>query len=65
MLFRSAAVLELESLGEEKTRLSYEIEFSLMGKLGTLGYHMLKHKAGEMSKKFADNLREELSRASS
>ena len=60
-----AAVLELESLGEEKTRLSYEIEFSLMGKLGTLGYPMLKHKAGEMSKKFADNLREELSRASS
>jgi len=60
-----AAVLELESLGEEKTRLSYEIEFSLMGKLGTLGYPMLKHKAGEMSKKFADNLREELPRASS
>ena len=60
-----SAVLELEDLGEGKTRLSYEIEFSLMGKLGTLGYPMLKHKAGEMSKKFADNLREELSRASS
>jgi carbon monoxide dehydrogenase subunit G len=60
-----SAVLELEDLGEGKTRLSYEIEFSLMGKLGTLGYPMLKHKAGEMSKKFADNLREELSRAPS
>jgi len=56
-----SAVLELEALGEERTRLSYEIEFSLMGKLGTLGYPMIKHKAGEMSKTFADNLRKELS----
>ena len=57
------AVLELESLGDERTRLSYEIEFSLMGKLGTLGYPMIKHKAGEMSKTFADNLRKELANA--
>ena len=55
-----SAVLELEALGEERTRLSYEIEFSLMGKLGTMGYPMIKHKAGEMSKTFADNLRKEL-----
>ena len=55
-----SAVLELEALVEDRTRLSYEIEFSLMGKLGTLGYPMIKHKAGEMSKTFADNLRKEL-----
>ena len=54
------AVLELEALSDERTRLTYEIEFSLMGKLGTLGYPMIKHKAGEMSKTFADNLRKEL-----
>ena len=60
-----SAVLKLEALGDDRTRLSYEIEFSLMGKLGTLGYSMLKHKAGEMSKKFADNLREDLSRTAS
>ncbi len=60
-----SAVLELEALGEERTRLSYEIEFSLMGKLGTLGYPMIKHKAGEMSKTFADNLRNELAGAAS
>jgi len=30
--------LKLEALGDDRTRLSYEIEFSLMGKLGTLGY---------------------------
>ncbi len=58
-----SAILELEDLGEERTRLSYEIEFSLMGKLGTLGYPMIKHKAGEMSKTFAENLRKELASA--
>ncbi len=58
-----SAVLELESLGEERTRLSYEIEFNLMGKLGALGYPMVKHKAGELSKTFADNLRKELASA--
>ncbi len=60
-----SAVLELEALVEDRTRLSYEIEFSLMGKLGTLGYPMIKHKAGEMSKTFADNLRKELASAAS
>ncbi len=60
-----SAVLELEALGEDLTRLSYEIEFSLMGKLGTLGYPMIKHKAGEMSKTFADNLRKELASSAS
>ena len=55
-----SAVLELESLGDERTRLSYEIEFSLLGKLGTLGYPMIKYKAAEMSRIFADNLRKEL-----
>jgi carbon monoxide dehydrogenase subunit G len=50
---------------DDQTRLTYNIEFSLMGKLGTLGYPMIKHKAGEMSKMFADNLRKELARADS
>ncbi len=60
-----SAVLELEAMGEDRTRLSYEIEFTLMGKLGTLGYPMIKHKAGEMSKTFADNLRKELASTAS
>ena len=58
-----SAVLELEALGDERTRLSYEIEFSLMGKMGALGYPVIKHKAEEMSKTFADNLRKELASA--
>lgn len=60
-----SAVLELEALDESKTSLSYEIEFSLMGKLGTLGYPILKRKASEMSKLFASNLRAELAGADS
>ena len=52
--------MELKALGEERSRLSYELEFSLIGKWGTLGYPIIKHKAGELSKTFADNLRREL-----
>ena len=36
-----------------------------MGKLGTLGYPMIKQKAGEMSKIFADNLQKELANTTS
>ena len=36
------------------------IDFRMLGKLGTLDYPMIKHKAGEMSQRFAENLRKEL-----
>jgi|TARA_B100000446_G_scaffold157992_1_gene155701 hypothetical protein len=36
-----------------------------MGKLGTLGYPIIKHKAGEMFKTFADNLQKELANTTS
>ena len=65
MLRIPSAVLELWAWGEERTRLSYQLEFSLMGKLVTLGYPMIKHKAGEMPQTFADNLRNELANAAS
>jgi len=56
----SSAVIELEALTGDQTRLSFDIDFSLLGKLGTLGYPVIKHKAGEMSRHFAENLRKEL-----
>ena len=56
----SSAVIELEALTGDQTRLSFDIDFSLLGKLGTLGYPVIKHKAGEMSRRFAENLRKEL-----
>ena len=43
----------------------FDTEFSLIGKLGTLGYPIIKHKVGEMSKIFADNLRKELTNTTS
>jgi len=36
-----------------------------MGKFRTLGYPIIKHKAGEMSKIFADNLQKELANTTS
>ena len=56
----SSAVIELEALTGDQTRLSFDIDFSLLGKLGTLGYPVIKHKAGEMARRFAENLRKEL-----
>ena len=59
-----SAVIELHELEEELTRLSFEIDFSLMGKLGTLGYPVAKHKAGDMARVFGENLKKELERGS-
>lgn len=56
----SSAVIELEALAQDQTRLSFDIDFTLLGKLGTLGYPVIKHKAGQMSQSFAENLRKEL-----
>ena len=43
----------------------FDTEFSVMGKLGTLGYPMIKQKAGEMSKIFADTLQKKLANTTS
>ena len=56
----SSAVIELEALPGDQTRLSFDIDFSLLGKRGTLRYPVIKHKAGEMYRRFAENLRKEL-----
>ena len=53
----SSAVIELEALAQDQTRLSFDIDFTL---LGTLGYPVIKHKAEQMSQHFAENLRKEL-----
>jgi carbon monoxide dehydrogenase subunit G len=56
MLRVPSAVLELESLGDERTKLSFDIDFTLTGKLGSLGSMMIKRKASEMSREFATKL---------
>ena len=57
MLSIPSAVIELEELGEERTRVSFDIDFNLMGKLGSLGYSMIKHKSEEISRQIAENLK--------
>jgi carbon monoxide dehydrogenase subunit G len=56
MLRVPSAVLELEELAEDRTKLSFEIDFSLTGKLGSLGSMMIRRKASEMSREFSNNL---------
>ena len=55
-----SAVVEMASLGDGKTELSFNIEFTLLGKLGARGYPLVKRKAGEMAQVFGENLRERL-----
>ena len=55
-----SAVVEMASVGDEKTELSFNIEFTLLGKLGAMGYPLVKRKAGEMAQVFGENLRERL-----
>ena len=55
-----SAVVEMESLGDEKTELSFNIAFTLLGKLGAMGYPLVKRKAGDMAQVFGENLRERL-----
>jgi carbon monoxide dehydrogenase subunit G len=55
-----SAVVEVESLADGKTALSFAIEFTLLGKLGAMGYPLVKRKAGEMAQLFGENLRERL-----
>ncbi len=55
-----SAVVEMASLGDGKTELSFIVEFTLLGKLGAMGYPLVKRKAGEMTRLFGENLRERL-----
>ena len=55
-----SAVVELESISDDKTRLSFNMEFTILGKLGTLGYPVVKQKAGEMARRFGENLKNAL-----
>ena len=55
-----SAVVEMVSLGDGKTELSFNIEFTLLGKLGAMGYPLVNRKAGEIAQVFGENLRERL-----
>ncbi len=59
-----SAVVDLEPISPTETLLSFSMEFSLLGKLGTLGYAVVKHKAGEMARVFSENLKKSLEEVS-
>ena len=56
----SSAVVELERIAEDETGLTFNMEFSLLGKMGSLGYPVGKRKAGEIARLFGENLKKSL-----
>ena len=59
MLFRSLTATSVTRLAEEGTgtRLEYEVEAVLTGKLGSLGQSVLRTKAKAMERTFAERVR--------
>lgn len=53
----ASSLTRLTQVGDD-TRIEYEIEANITGKLGSLGQPVLKAKAKEMEKQFAGRLRE-------
>lgn len=53
----ASSLTRLTQVGDE-TRIEYEIEANITGKLGSLGQPVLKSKAKELEKQFAGRLRE-------
>ena len=52
--------LDLNSLSESETEISYRSEVSLFGKLGTMGQSVVKGKAKQLGKEFAEAVKSRL-----
>jgi carbon monoxide dehydrogenase subunit G len=57
------SVLEVEPISPDETRVSYDVNFTLFGRLGTLGYAVIKRKVAEMQTDFTRHLAEALESA--
>ena len=53
-------VLDLTNLSESETEVSYRSEVSLFGKLGTMGQSVVKGKAKQLGKEFAEAVKSRL-----
>jgi uncharacterized protein len=60
----ATSLTRLSQIGDE-TKIEYEIEAAITGKLGSLGQPVLRSKAKEMEKQFAGRLREKFEQAPS
>jgi hypothetical protein len=48
-------------LSKDETEVSYRSEVSVVGRLATFGDRVLRHKASEIGKEFADHINREIS----
>jgi uncharacterized protein len=53
----ATSLTTLEEVGGGDTRIRYNVDVALTGKLGSMGQPVLRSKAKEMEKSFAENLR--------
>jgi len=58
--FRQKTRINFNALSEDETELSYQSEISIVGKLATFGDRILRAKAREIGKEFADAVKKRL-----
>jgi carbon monoxide dehydrogenase subunit G len=58
--FKQKTRINFNSLSEDETELTYQSEVSIVGKLATFGDRILKAKAKEVGKEFADAVKKRL-----
>jgi len=58
--FKQKTRINFNALSENETELSYQSEVSIVGKLATFGDRILKAKARELGKEFADAVKKRL-----
>jgi carbon monoxide dehydrogenase subunit G len=60
--FKQKTSIHLNKLSEDETEVSYRSEVSVVGRLATFGDRVLRHKASEIGKEFADHINREISK---
>ena len=58
--FKQKTNINFNELSENETEVSYQSEVSIVGKLATFGDRILKAKAKEIGKEFADAVKKRL-----
>jgi carbon monoxide dehydrogenase subunit G len=59
--FKQKTSIHLNELSKDETEVSYRSEVSVVGRLATFGDRVLRHKASEIGKEFADHINREIS----
>ena len=59
--FKQKTSIHLIELSKDETEVSYRSEVSVVGRLATFGDRVLRHKANEIGKEFADHINREIS----